>query len=251
MSEEAVYTRILRIAELEEEEVRERLGTLLQENNPEITTKASAEGVDICLSARGGSQEERERILTRMEERLRPLFKASLFGTEETTLQEIIGAYLDEGELTLATMESMTGGLIASALTDVHASSAHFLGGIVSYGTLLKERMGVPRNVLEQHGVISEETAKAMAHAVREFLQVEIGLGITGVAGPDKQEDQPVGTVHIAIDGPYGVMTCMGSERCAGSDREKNKQAATITALNLLRRYLERKEKGEEPCAEK
>ena len=100
---------------------------------------------------------------------------------------------------------------------------------------MLKERMGVPHELMEQYGVISEETARAMAQAVRNFLGSDIGLGITGVAGPDKQEDQPVGTVHIAIDGPYGLATCMGSEQCAGPEREGNKQAATISALNFLR----------------
>ena len=152
----------------------------------------------------------------------------------------LIGDLLDQKQWTLSTMESLTGGLIASALTDEHASSAHFFGGIVSYSTPLKEKIGVPHEVVERYGVISEETAKAMARAVHTFLDTELGLGITGVAGPDKQEDQPVGTVYIAVDGPDGMMTAMGSECCAGSDREENKQAATISALNLLRRYLER-----------
>ena len=104
---------------------------------------------------------------------------------------------------------------------------------------MLKERMGVSHELMERHGVISDETARAMAQAVRKFLGSDIGLGITGVAGPDKQEDQPVGTVRIAIDGLYGIVSCKGSERCAGSEREENKQAATISALNLRRRYLQ------------
>jgi nicotinamide-nucleotide amidase len=161
---------------------------------------------------------------------------------KEKMLQEIIGSYLDERNMSLATMESLTGGLIASALTDVHNSSAHFIGGIVSYSTMLKERMGVPHDLMKRYGVISEETAVAMAQAVRRFLDADIGLGITGVAGPDEQEGKPVGTVYIAIDGPYGLMTGVGSEECAGSNREDNKQAATISALNLLRTYLEYKD---------
>jgi nicotinamide-nucleotide amidase len=159
---------------------------------------------------------------------------------EDDRLPQIIGKLLEEQKLTVATMESLTGGLIASALTDTPESSAHFLGGIVAYSTLLKERMGVPYETIERYGVISNETAIAMAIAVQRTLNIEIGLGITGVAGPGKQEGQPVGTVHIAVAGPYGIMSCMGSEKCAGPDREENKQAATLSALNLLRRYLEK-----------
>ncbi len=241
MNEQIVCKRTLRVAELDEKAVRERLSTLFQETNPEITIKDSSDAIDIQLCAQATTREEGEQILARVEERIRRQLEEYIFGTEESTLQEAIGKYLEERNLTLATMESLTGGLIASALTDIHETSAHFLGGIVSYSTMLKERMGVPHELMERYGVISEETARAMAQAVRNFLGSDIGLGITGVAGPDKQEDQPVGTVHIAVDGPYGLEACMGSERCAGPEREGNKQAATISALNLLRRYLQNK----------
>ena len=102
--------------------------------------------------------------------------------------------------------------------------------------------MGVPREIIEQYGVISEETARAMAHVVRERLGADYGLGITGVAGPEKQEDKPVGTVHIAIEGPEGVVTGMGPG-WRGS-RDDNKRFAVLTALNLLRLHLEGIKKG-------
>lgn len=241
MSEQIFCKRILRVAELNEEAIRERLKSLFQETNPEITLKDSSDAIDIQLCAQAPNHKEGERLLAQAEERIRIQLEEYIFGTEESTLQEVIGTYLEKQNLTVATMKSLTGGLIASALTDRHETSAHFLGGIVSYSTMLKERMGVPHELMEQYGVISEETARAMAQAVRNFLGSDIGLGITGVAGPDKQEDQPVGTVHIAIDGPYGLATCMGSEQCAGPEREGNKQAATISALNFLRRYLQNK----------
>ncbi len=233
-------TRILRVAELKEETVREKLRSLPKQNDIEITIQPSEEATDICIRSKK-TDEEAEQSLLAIEQKIREILTDFIFSTEDTTLQQVIGNYLAEQNLTVATMESLTGGLIASALTDVHESSAHFLGGIVAYSTLLKERMGVPHDIMEKYGVISNETAIAMARAVRKTLQIEIGLGITGVAGPDKQEDQAVGTVHIAIDGPYGVMSCMGSEQCAGPNREENKKAATISALNLLRRYLEKK----------
>lgn len=242
MKEEAVCKRILRVAELKEKTVQERVDSLPDYRNLEISTASSPDAVvDIIVCVPTSTRKEGEHLLTQAEDQIRALFAGYIFGTDEITLQEVIGAYLDEQKLTIATMESLTGGLIASALTDVHGSSAHFIGGVVSYSTLLKERMGVSKALMERYGVISEETAKAMAQAIRKFLDTEIGLGITGVAGPDTQEDKPVGTVHIAIDGPYGLKTYRGSECCAGSDREENKQAATLSALNFLRKYLEAK----------
>ena len=134
-------------------------------------------------------------------------------------------------------MESLTGGLLSSTITDHPGSSKHFIGGVVSYSSDLKVQMGVPRETIERYGVVSEETARAMARAIREQFHADYGLGITGVAGPEKQEDKPVGTVYIAIDGPEGVVTGMGPGWRAS--REDNKRLATLAALNLLRLHLE------------
>ncbi len=242
MSKKVTASRTLRTAELHEKAVNKRLASLSGETNPEITVEETPEGVDIHITACEKTREEAEEVLVRTEGKIRGLFADYIYGTDQQTLQERIGQLLDEQGLTVATMESLTGGLIASALTDVHDSSAHYLGGIVAYSVVLKERCGVPHEVIEKHGVVSEETGRAMATAVRKLLDIEIGLGITGVAGPGSEEGKPEGTVYIAVDGPHGLMSCMGSERCAGPDREGNKYAATISALNLLRRYLEGKE---------
>jgi nicotinamide-nucleotide amidase len=228
--------------------VRKHLGSFPQEANPKITLQTTPEGVDLFLTAQATMHQQGEQLLLQAEQRLRAELADYIFGTGDCTLQQVIGSALDEQQLTLATIESLTGGLIASALTDEHCSSAHFFGGIIAYSVPLKERIGVPQSVMDRYGIVSAETARAMAHAVRTFLDIDVGLGITGVAGPDPQEGKPVGTVSIAIDGPYGLLTGIGSERCASSDREENKHAATISALNLLRRYLEGRGKGGEPC---
>jgi PncC family amidohydrolase len=91
--------------------------------------------------------------------------------------------------------------------------------------------------VVDRFGVVSPETAVAMAHAIREYLGTDFGIGVTGVAGPDKQEEKPVGTVYIAIEGPEGVVTGTGPGWRGG--RSDQKRHATLTALNMLRRYLE------------
>ena len=139
-------------------------------------------------------------------------------------------------------MESLTGGLLSNTLTDVPGSSKHFIGGIVSYSPDLKAQMGVSRETMAQYGVVSEETAREMAHAVRWRLGADFGIGITGVAGPDAEEGKPVGTVYIAIEGPEGVVTGMGPG-WRGS-REDQKRISTYAALNLFRLHLEGVKKG-------
>ncbi|HXR64541.1 MAG TPA: nicotinamide-nucleotide amidohydrolase family protein, partial [Ktedonobacteraceae bacterium] len=145
--------------------------------------------------------------------------------------------YLSERQQSLAVMESLTGGLLASTLTDYPGSSKHFIGGVVTYSTDLKIQMGVPREIIEQYGVISAETARAMASAVRQLLKADYGLGVTGVAGPEMQEGQPVGTIFMAIAGPQGIVDGRGPGWRGG--REDQKRHAVLASLNLLRLHLE------------
>ncbi|MBV9613985.1 MAG: hypothetical protein JO031_00845, partial [Ktedonobacteraceae bacterium] len=111
MSKQILCRSTLRVAELDEEAVRERLGTLLQETNPEITLKDASDAIDIQLCAEASSRKEGEQILAQAEKQIRTLLDAYVFGTEESTLQEVIGKYLEERNLTVSTMESLTGGL--------------------------------------------------------------------------------------------------------------------------------------------
>jgi len=106
--------------------------------------------------------------------------------------------------LSLAVMESCTGGLLASTITDVPGSSDYFKGGVVAYSAEVKAGFGVDRALLAEHGTVSPETASAMARAARRTLGADIGAGVTGVAGPSETEGKPVGTVHIAIHSDRG-----------------------------------------------
>ncbi len=238
-----IFTRILRVWGLGESTVEERLQSLLHSNNPTIATYAKSDAVDVRITAKGETRAEAEQKVAEMEAQARQILRHYVFGVDKDTLQGVIGKYLTERGQWLAVMESLTGGLLSSAITDSPGSSKHFIGGIVSYSPDLKVQMGVPREVIDQYGVVSEQTARAMAHAVRELLHADYGLGITGVAGPDKQEDKPVGTVHIAIEGPGGMVTGMGPGWRAS--REDTKRLSVLAALNLLRLHLEGVKKGE------
>ncbi len=232
-----IFTRILRVWGLGESTVEERLDALLHNTNPTIATYAKSDAVDVRITAKAKARQQAEEQVTAMEAQARRVLGHHIFGVDKDTLQEVVGKYLVERNQWLAVMESLTGGLLSSIITDQPSSSKHFIGGIVTYSPDLKVQMGVPREVIERYGVVSVETARAMAHAVRERLHADYGLGITGVGGPEKQEDKPVGTVHIAIDGPEGVVTGMGPGWRAS--REDIKRLSALAALNLLRLHLE------------
>jgi nicotinamide-nucleotide amidase len=133
---------------------------------------------------------------------------------------------------TLATAESLTGGLLAARITDVPGASRSFVGGVVSYATRVKVSvLGVPPEVVQEHGAVSEECALAMAHGVRDRLDATWGLATTGVAGPDQQEGREVGTVWVAIAGPGGATARL---LALGGDRPAIRQATCDAVLELL-----------------
>jgi len=237
-----IFTRILRVWGLGESAVEERLDPVIHSNNPTVATYAKSDAIDVRITAKAETHEKAEQQVAEMEARVRQILRHHVFGVDKDTLQGVIGKYLTERRQSLGVMESLTGGLLSSTVTDVPGSSNYFVGGLVTYNTELKVQMGVPLEILEQYGAISEEAARAMAHTVRKRFDTDFGLGITGVAGPDEEEDKPVGTAHIAIEGPEGVVTGMGPGWRAS--RDDNKRFAVLAALNLLRLHLEGVIKG-------
>jgi nicotinamide-nucleotide amidase len=232
-----IFTRIFRVSGLGESAVEERLDEILHSNNPTIATYAKADAIDVRVTAKAADHQKAEEMVERMEAQVRRLLGHHIFGTDKETLQSVVGKYLADRHQSLAVMESITGGLLASTITDYPGNSKHFIGGIVAYSSDLKIQMGVPREAIEQFGAVSPETARAMASAVRQLLKADYGIGVTGVGGPEKLEEKPVGTVYIAIAGPRGIVDGRGPG-WRGS-REDQKRLATLAALNLLRLHLE------------
>jgi nicotinamide-nucleotide amidase len=169
---------------------------------------------------------------------LRAALGRHLFSEDGRHIAEIVLDLCRARGLTLAAAESCTGGLVAARLTAVPGASAVFLGGIVSYSNHVKESaLGVPRAVLERHGAVSAQAAKAMAEGVRERLGADVGVSVTGVAGPDGgTEAKPVGLVFVHAVGPEGE-EARRSE--LPGDREMIRGRATAAALHLVRRLLE------------
>lgn len=231
-----LFTRMLRVAGLGESTVEQRMDSLLHNSNPTIATYAKRDAVDVRITAKAATEAEARNLVIAMEAQAREVLGTYIFGIDNETLQSVLGGILLNKGWTLGAMESCTGGLFASTITDVAGSSDYFRGGLVSYSTEMKAEWGVPRETLEAHGAVSIETAQAMASACRARLGVDVGVGITGVAGPGEQEGKPVGTIHIAVESPLGVATA--SPNLSSRSRVEVKWRATLAALNLARLHL-------------
>ncbi|HKY24655.1 MAG TPA: CinA family nicotinamide mononucleotide deamidase-related protein [Gaiella sp.] len=168
----------------------------------------------------------------------RPL-ERYLFSEDERTIAEIVLELCRARKLRLATAESCTGGLVAVRLTDVPGSSDVVLGGVVAYANEVKvAELGVPAELLEEHGAVSGEVAAAMAAGVRTRLGAEVGIGVTGVAGPGGgSEEKPVGLVHFHVSAPDGEV---GRELSLPGDRDTIRARATVASLHLARAVLTR-----------
>ena len=155
---------------------------------------------------------------------------------EVFALAQQVGERLRQRGQWLAVAESCTGGLLGVALTDVPGSSAYFLGGIISYADRVKvELLAVPESTLRQHGAVSEQAAAAMAEGVRQLLHADVGISITGVAGPDAEESKPAGLTFIGV-----ATDASTTHRFQWTgDRWDNRRRSVIAALELLVRALE------------
>lgn len=153
-------------------------------------------------------------------------------------LEEKIGRLLNEQNLTISCAESCTGGLLTSRLTDIAGSSAYVMGSVVSYTNRIKEALvGVRHETLLAHGAVSEETAREMAEGIRRAIKTDIGIGITGIAGPGGgTKEKPVGLVFIAVSGPWGTIV---KENHFRGTRTEVKRQTTDTALTMACAYLE------------
>ena len=167
-----------------------------------------------------------------------------LFGEDERTIAEIVLDLCRARALTLATAESCTGGMVAARLTGVPGSSDVFVGGVVAYADGVKETgLGVPADLLELHGAVSAEVARAMAHGVRERLAADVGVAVTGVAGPGGgSAEKPVGLVFVHAVGPDGEEARRTE---LPGDREMIRGRATAASLHLVRRLLESRHTSE------
>ncbi|GAB5603196.1 CinA family nicotinamide mononucleotide deamidase-related protein [Thermus sp. FJN-A] len=215
--------RVLKTWGIGESDIVERLGELFQRGEEvEVGTYPKLQGVEVVVRGRAD-------LVADLSERIKKRLLREVWGEGELTLAEAVKRRLELEGATLSTMESLTGGLLGAEITRVPGASRVYLGGVVSYSVGAKARFGVPEELLAK--TVSAETAKAMAEAARALFGSTYALSTTGVAGPDPLEEEPVGTVYVALAGPKG--TEARRYRFPG-DREAIRLRSVYAALALL-----------------
>jgi nicotinamide-nucleotide amidase len=234
--------RIVRIAgrlESQAEELLQPLYRQWEKRDPPIaaTILAALGQLELHLSTKTAGESAADAALTAAVADVVGVFGTDVFSTAGQALEEVVGELLAARGLTIAVAESCTGGLIASRLTDVAGSSRYVERGIVTYSNAAKtELLGVPAELMAQHGAVSEPVALAMADGVRARSRVDVGVGVTGIAGPGGGSvDKPVGTVAIAA-----VTSDVSRSRVFRflGEREQVKFQASQAALDMVRRIM-------------
>ena len=231
-----ILSRNVKTNGIGEGQVDEMVSPLLSSTNPSIGVYAKRDGVHLRISAKCPTRNEAQALLDDMEGRVRGILGTAIWGVDEETPAHSVGELLKAEGATVAVMESCTGGLLASMITDVPGSSDYFKGGIVSYSNDVKIASGVDRSIIEGHGAVSAETAVAMAQAVRNRLDADYGIGVTGVAGNEAVEGQPPGTVFIGVASRDHARSVHNSIYL--TNRPDIKERAAANALLQLRRLL-------------
>jgi nicotinamide-nucleotide amidase len=218
--------------------VSERFDALEDGGRVTIAFLASGiEGIKVRITARGDDAEHASSLLAEEENKVRTLIDLKLgdiiFGVDDQSMEDVVANRLLGKNLTLSVAESLTGGLIASRLVSVAGASRWFRGGVVSYASDVKyDLLGVPEGP-----VVSAAAARAMAEGVRRVLGADVGLSVTGVAGPEEQDAQPAGTVFVGL--AVGDEITDVALRLPG-DRPRVRAYSAISALDALRRVLDR-----------
>lgn len=238
----SLVRRVLRIVGRTESHAEEAVRPLYTEWSQAatpigVTILASLGQIELHLSARAASRDAAELALANASRQVVERLGIDVFSCDGTSMEQVLGALLVERNLRVAVAESCTGGLIASRLTDVPGSSRYLDRGIVAYANEAKtELLGVPAALIEEHGAVSEPVAIAMADGIRALAKADVGIGVTGVAGPGGGTPaKPVGTVAVATTIPGLLRSRLF--RFIG-DREQVKFQASQAALDMVRRML-------------
>ena len=241
---ERLFRRVLLITGRSESHVEEAVQPIYSRwrtaSTPiETTILASPGQIELHLTARSETRESADAALASATTQIAEAIGEDLFSTDGRSLEEVVGELLRAKRLTLAAAESCTGGLLLSRLTDIPGSSEYVLGGVVAYSNAAKtEFLDVPPDLIAAHGAVSEPVAVAMADGIRRRTGSDIGVGVTGIAGPGGGTSQkPVGTVAIAAAGPEGpakVRTLLFPP----SGRAMVKFQASQAGLDLVRKMI-------------
>ena len=231
-------SRYLRFFGIGESRLVTILETLIEEQtNPTIAPYAGKYEVMLRITANGETEEECQDLLDGMELLIQAEVGEFFYGYgDHNSLEEVTVSLLKESGLTLASAESLTGGLFVSSVVNFEGSSAYFQGGTVAYQREAKEtQLGIDASLLDKFGMVSAECATEMAKQVRRHFQSDLGISFTGVAGPSEMEGKEVGTVFVALASKEEVEVI---ELHLARNRNGNREFAVQHGWNLLRKYL-------------
>jgi nicotinamide-nucleotide amidase len=233
-----IAMRELKIALMPESQVDARVAPIYRTfTDVQTTILAGAGEIQLHFRCRKESQVEAEARVDELMEKVDEELGDAVFSRKGESLEQIVSYLLQMRGMTLSVAESCTGGQLAQRITSLSGSSRYFLGGAVVYSNELKTQFAnVPKALIDQHGAVSREVAKALAEGIRQRCLSSYGIGITGVAGPTGgTEQKPVGLVYVALAGEEGTQVV---ERNFTGDRKRVRWFATQQALEMIRRAL-------------
>lgn len=222
--------------------VAEMMADLTENSNPTVAPYAKEGEMFLRVTAKAEDKAQADKLCEPVIEEIQTRLGEFVYGVDIETLEEVVVKRLREQNKTIAFAESCTGGLLAKRLTDVSGSSGVFDMSFVTYANSAKEALlGVPHDILEAHGAVSEETARAMAEGVVKASGADIGVGVTGIAGPQGgTEAKPVGLIYIALSDGKRTWVAKRLPMGRSKNREWHRHCAASQALDMVRRYLEK-----------
>jgi len=233
-----IVSRFIKIFGIGESTMEEKIMDIIEkQTNPTIAPYAKPGEVTLRITARCKKAEDASKLLNPVIENIKKRLSDKVYSTDNETLEEVVAKYLIKSKLTVSIAESCTGGLISGRLTSIQGISKVFERGIVSYSNRSKmENLNVNQKTIEIHGAVSKETAVEMAKGIRNISGTDLGLAVTGIAGPGGGTDEkPVGSVFIAVSD-------INDEECEKlslwGDRERIRNVAVLHSLDLLRRRI-------------
>lgn len=201
VNDQVTITRNIKTMGMSEGAVDEIISEFFGRENPYLGIYSKADGIHLRIIARALDEATARMLIQPVEEAIIARLGRYVWGYDDETPEQAIGPTLKDRALTLATMESCTGGYLINSITEAPDSVDYFKGGVVAYTSPMKIANGVPAETINEYGDVSQETATAMARAVREKMGADLGIGITGVDGPSELEGKPVGLAYLAIVG--------------------------------------------------
>ena len=233
-----IVSRKIKTTGLAESQVNQKAKDILKSKPPvTVGIYVHTESVDLNITAKAKNKRQAEKLINPVERKICSRLKEYIYGKDTQTLEEVVASGLNKSRRTIAVAESCTGGLVSKRLTNISGSSRYFPLGLVVYSNKSKQSLlGIPKEVLKGSGAVSKEVAQILAKNVKELAKTDLGLGITGIAGPTgATKDKPVGLTFIALATPRKIQC---QEFHFHGDRTAVRLRASQAALEMVRRYL-------------